>query len=361
MKELSMIISCGGDYQGIKAYFDEVMGLFKEVDIELIILNTSENSATVDALERIEHACPDDIVIVNLESGCTDDELFEIGLEYAQSGCFIYLHMGEELTPELFDSLLYDEALIDANMFRFLHTKYVYILKSHGIGKFQYFQKNERACLTDKEENAGAIDLHYFFQDIYVANRVYRAGIDHIYDIGSRIDGYISHLLSMDIKVTMIDIRPLQYKVEGLDFIQGNATELSNMRDGTVQYLSCLHALEHFGLGRYGDPVDPDAWKKALDQYVRVLCNGSYLFLSVPVGKCERVEFNAHRVFSPQSIIDQVGGRLHIEEFTFFHNGERTTYDMSRASEKEIKEVVEYINNHMIGSYDCGIFVFKKG
>ena len=61
--------------------------------------------------------------------------------------------------------------------------------------------------------------------------------------------------------------------------------------------LSCLHALEHFGLGRYGDPVDYDGYLKGFDNLYRILKPGGRLYFSVPMGP-QRIEFDAHRVFS---------------------------------------------------------------
>ncbi len=358
MRELSLIMLCDGRSRSVYSYAEYINAVFSEVDHEIIIINAAEDEQISEELMRIEREAPDKVALINCPPELNDDEALEIGLEYAQGVSFILIHAGDELVPELFDSLLYDEALINENRFRFLHTKFCYILQSAGKEGFEYLKKNDRECLEDRDSDAGNIDLHYFYQDIYVAGRIFRAGIKHIYDIGSRIDGFISHLLSMGIKVTMVDIRPLGYVVEGLDFVQGNATELAGIPDDSVSCLSSLHALEHFGLGRYGDPVDYDGWKKALYQYKRVLKKDGYLYLSVPVGNTERVEFNAHRIFDPLTIIREVGTGLNIEEFTFFRNGKRTTYDLSRASETE--EVLEYTRDNMMGPYDCGIFIFRK-
>lgn len=61
--------------------------------------------------------------------------------------------------------------------------------------------------------------------------------------------------------------------------------------------------MEHFGLGRYGDTIDPDAHIKALKAFQRVLKPGGKLYLSVPVGKTNKICFNAHRIYRPQTII----------------------------------------------------------
>ncbi|MBV5330073.1 MAG: DUF268 domain-containing protein, partial [Chlorobium sp.] len=45
--------------------------------------------------------------------------------------------------------------------------------------------------------------------------------------------------------------------------------------------LSCLHALEHFGLGRYGDPIDPHGYADGLRNMVKILRQGGLFYLSV--------------------------------------------------------------------------------
>jgi SAM-dependent methyltransferase len=104
--------------------------------------------------------------------------------------------------------------------------------------------------------------------------------------------------------VHMVDIRPLDADIQGLNFIQGDATELSFFKSNSIESISSLHAAEHFGLGRYGDPIDPGGHKKFMHNLQRVLEPNGRLYFSVPVGK-ERVEFNAHRVLSPYTVIDQ--------------------------------------------------------
>lgn len=101
------------------------------------------------------------------------------------------------------------------------------------------------------------------------------------YDIGSCIDGFIAQLLSAGTKVTMLDIRPLSIKIPGLDFIHTDATMLGEITDGSIESITSLHAIEHFGLGRYGDHIDPNAWEKALKSIQRKIKGGglfTYLF-----------------------------------------------------------------------------------
>jgi len=119
--------------------------------------------------------------------------------------------------------------------------------------------------------------------------------------VGSRVDGFIAHLLVF-MPVTVVDVRPLESKVTGLQFMRGDATSLDGWADNSVPSLSSLHAVEHFGLGRYGDRLDPGGSARAMAALARVVAPGGRLYFSVPIG-VERVEFNAHRVFAPETIL----------------------------------------------------------
>lgn len=201
----------------------------------------------------------------------------------------------------------------------------------------------------EEEAQAGSLDEHYFLQDIWMARQIRLRGVREHYDVGSRIDGFIAHLLSMDIEVTLIDIRCLDIQMNNLKFQQGDATDLSGFADNSVLSLSSLHAIEHFGLGRYGDEIDPYAWKKVLHSFERVLAKNGILYISVPVGERNHVVFNAHRVFAPQSIIAEVSG-MELVKFAYIEN-------------YKVHEIEDFdlIDSQMAGKdYLCGCFVFRK-
>ncbi len=183
---------------------------------------------------------------------------------------------------------------------RFIRDMQAY--ESHGLTKFPLQKKMLHPILEDYKAEAGLARGHYFHQDLWAARKIFAARPTRHVDVGSRIDGFVAHLLTF-MPVEVIDIRPLQSQVAGLTFIQEDATTLARFADNSLPSLSCLHAVEHFGLGRYGDPIDPTAWEKALRSLCRVLAPGGRLYFSVPVGR-ERVEFNAHRVFNPQTVLE---------------------------------------------------------
>lgn len=160
--------------------------------------------------------------------------------------------------------------------------------------------------LADYEAAAGSSGGSYFFQDLWAARKIYlRKPVAHL-DVGSRIDGFITHLLVF-MDVTLVDIRKIESTVDGLHFVKADATTMDIFADNTQDSLSSLHAAEHFGLGRYGDPVDPDACFQFIRALQRVLKPGGRLYFSVPIGR-ERLVFNAHRIFSPITILEAFDG-----------------------------------------------------
>ena len=173
--------------------------------------------------------------------------------------------------------------------------------------------RNLYPCISDWDANAGSLG-YYFWQDLWAARKIFQAGPSEHYDIGSRVDGFIAHVLSF-MPVTMIDIRPLPQKVAGLKFIQADATNLDGIADNSIVSLSSLCAPEHFGLGRYGDPIDPEACFAAMRSMQRVLAPGGRLYIAVPVGDRSGVAFNAHRIFEPEVIIETMS-ELYLADFT---------------------------------------------
>ncbi len=167
---------------------------------------------------------------------------------------------------------------------------------------FMQDDKNDYPIIKDRYENAGNIHS-YFWQDLWAAHLVNQNHPREHYDIGSRVDGFIAHILAMNIPVKMIDIRPFPEQIEGLVTILDDATELVKFEDDSIESLSALCSLEHFGLGRYGDPIDPEACFKCFVNIQKRMKKGGHLYISVPVGK-ERVQFNAQRIFYASTIVE---------------------------------------------------------
>ena len=180
--------------------------------------------------------------------------------------------------------------------------------------------------LHERSESAGTVTGHYFWQDMLVAQRVLRASPARHVDVGSRVDGLITHLLVFR-DVDVVDIRPLSHTIPGLNFILDDATSLASLADQSIVSLSSLHAIEHFGLGRYGDPIDAEGHIHGLRSLQRVLAPGGRLYLSFPVG-AERVEYNGQRVLSPTLCLD-VLSELTLENFVAIPSAGLPREDMS--------------------------------
>lgn len=191
-------------------------------------------------------------------------------------------------------------------------------------GSFRLSLRDAFPVLTDMSSSAGTAKGHYFHQDLWAARKIFKERPTHHYDIGSRTDGFIAHLLVF-MPVTVIDIRPLESDIEGLTFFKDDASHLANFADNSVASLSSLHVAEHFGLGRYTDPIDPNACFKFMTSLQRVLSPEGKLYFSVPVGR-ERVEFNAHRVFAPKTILDAFSG-LELVSFSYVGDDDRLHED----------------------------------
>ncbi len=154
-------------------------------------------------------------------------------------------------------------------------------------------------CLRDKTSFT-PIEYTYFYQDTWAARKIFDLAPEHHFDVGSSVKSMA--LISQCIPVTMVDIRPPEVVLDGFDFKEGSILSLP-FNDGSIVSLSSLCVVEHIGLGRYGDPIDPLGSEKASVELSRVLIPGGHLFFSVPVDVDNRIYFNAHRAFTPAKII----------------------------------------------------------
>lgn len=224
--------------------------------------------------------------------------------------------------------------LSDAKEYQRLETPHV----------FPFSMAHIMPKMDDRSESAGTVDGHYFLQDLFVAQEIYKnKPLKHV-DIGSRVDGFISHLLVFR-DVHVIDIRPLPFNIPNLHFIQDNAVTLEQIADNSLESISCLHVIEHFGLGRYGDPIDPQAPWAFAKSLIRVLQKDGLLYLSTPVGR-EKLYFNAHRVWAVKTILDMFKEL----ELVSFHS---ITANYTLTNNQALDAVDDE-------NYACGIFIFKK-
>jgi hypothetical protein len=206
--------------------------------------------------------------------------------------------------------------------------------------------------LNDRFSESGSASGHYFHQDLLVARRIFLNNpVSHV-DVGSRIDGFVAHVASFR-SIVVLDIRPpVSNAIPNVIFKQADLmAPIDEKLQNYCDSLSCLHALEHFGLGRYGDPVNYDGYLLGLKNLTKLLKTGGRLYLSVPIGS-QRIEFNAHRVFSVSYLLECFSGNYHIEHFSFVD-------DQGNLHENALITDTEAKNNFGC-EYGCGIFEMTK-
>jgi hypothetical protein len=207
-------------------------------------------------------------------------------------------------------------------------------------------------CLHDRYEEGGTTKSEYFWQDLLVARWIFEAQPQRHVDVGSRVDGFVAHVASYR-EIEVFDVRPIRTRIPGVVFRQADLMETGPLTyvEGYCDSLSCLHALEHFGLGRYGDPIDSRGHERGIENMARLLSPGGRLYLSTPVG-IERVEFNANRVFDPHTIIDCArASGLQLEQLTVIESS--GTVRPLEASESALRDLAST-------PYNLCIFAFRK-
>lgn len=186
--------------------------------------------------------------------------------------------------------------------------------------------KNIYPCLLDKTELT-PLDPVYFYQDTWTAKKIFELKPKHHYDIGS--SAKTIGILSQFVPVTMIDIRPLPLSLPNLHFIKGSITALP-FEDNSLDSISSLCVVEHIGLGRFGDELDPFGSEKAISELKRVVKWGGVMLFSVPVDSENRVCFNAHRTFTRDYLLKLFEGFEIIEEKYIYGQTLFDSYDKSK-------------------------------
>ncbi len=224
------------------------------------------------------------------------------------------------------------------------------------LQQFQQFAKlggtshKVEPILFEKSGSAGAASGHYFHQDLLVAKFIHEANPACHIDISSRIDGFVAHVAAFR-KIELLDIRPLDSKGHpNIGSRVANLMQLDKSMINSCDSISCLHAIEHFGLGRYGDEIDPQGHLKGFANIVSMLKPGGKLYISFPIATETTTVFNKHRIFSPYDIFSwpTPGCTLKLLRFDYV--------DDAGDLHREVNLNTETIT----AEYGCGIYTFEK-
>ena len=223
-----------------------------------------------------------------------------------------------------------------------LIKQYIWFLKQfksfRKMGVNKNFLKTEwLPCLFDHLTYT-PLEPTYFFQDSWAAKKIFELKPDHHYDVGS--SAKTIGILSQFCPITMIDIRPIELNLENLFFKKGSILNLP-VEDNSIESISSLCVVEHIGLGRYGDDIDPLGSEKAIKELQRVIKVGGVILFSVPVDIENKIYFNAHRAFTREYVLELFDGFKLMEEKYHYGNKMYDSYDINKG-------------------FGTGLYMFKK-
>ena len=188
-------------------------------------------------------------------------------------------------------------------------------------------------------------DRHYIYHTSWAARKVKEINPTKHVDISSSL--YFCGIVSAFIPFDFYDYRPADLRLNNLTSREGNLHNLP-FESNSIESISCMHTIEHVGLGRYGDPIDPQGDLKAIQELKRVVAKGGNLIFVTPVGK-PKIEFNAHRIYSYGQIISYFEG-FELKEFSLIP-------EYAKDGELIINADPKLAENE---DYACGCFWFVK-
>lgn len=211
--------------------------------------------------------------------------------------------------------------------------------------RFKIEHKNNWYILNDNTEST-PFDTHYLYHVAWASRCLSKINPKKHIDISSSLS--FSTTVSAFIDIDFYDYRPANiYNLSGLNSLKADVTKL-HFEDNSIESISCMHVIEHIGLGRYGDEIDPNGDLKAINELKRVVKKGGHILFVVPIGK-PRLQFNAHRIYSYDMIID------------YFNDFELINYSLIPDDANEVG-IINNANKELTDkqNYGCGCFLFKK-
>lgn len=213
--------------------------------------------------------------------------------------------------------------------------------RSYNDKRFSIKFSDFYPCVRDKTIKT-KFDAHYIYHTAWAARKVKEINPEKHTDISSSL--YFSSIVSAFVPVDFYDYRPAELHLSSLNSKSANLTNL-HFPDNSIDSLSCMHTVEHVGLGRYGDKIDPSGDIRAIEELKRVTDVGGSLLFVVPVGR-PKIEFNAHRIYSYEQVIENFKG-FTLKEFTLITDNADF---IENADESLVKKQ----------KYGCGCFHFIK-
>lgn len=211
--------------------------------------------------------------------------------------------------------------------------------------RFRISAKDIRPCLFENTEETN-FDRHYIYHTAWAARKLVEIKPEKLHDFSSSL--YFIGIVSSFLPIVFHDFRPANIQLSNVDSLSGDLT-LLNIESNSLKCVSCMHVVEHIGLGRYGDELDEGGDLKAISELRRITAISGDLLFVVPVGGIPFIRFNANRVYDYQQIISLFPD-FELIEFTFITDYGNKTHVIKNATSLQIDSEVE----------GCGCFHFKK-
>lgn len=213
-------------------------------------------------------------------------------------------------------------------------------LKRFDLDKSDFYP-----CLNDATSVTG-FDRHYVYHPAWATRIIKSYNPDKHIDISSTL--HFCSTLSAFIPVEFYDYRPANLSLSNLKSFEGDLLDLP-FPDRSIASISCMHTIEHVGLGRYGDPLDYDGDLKAIAELKRVLAHSGNLLFVVPLGNKSKIMFNAHRIYTKESVLSLFAD-LTLKEFVLIPEDEKDGGLIINPSDDLLSKQI----------YGCGCFWFQK-
>jgi predicted SAM-dependent methyltransferase len=96
-----------------------------------------------------------------------------------------------------------------------------------------------------------------------------------------------------------------------------------------------VSSLEHSGLGRYGDELNPRGDIDAAEEVYCMLKPGGYFLISMPYVRRSNLVWNAHREYGPERMKLFAAGYRQVDFFGELWDGNQSTFVLQRPCELE--------------------------
>ena len=200
--------------------------------------------------------------------------------------------------------------------------------------------------ILNEDTGQTSFDRHYTYHPAWACRVLRRTNPPVHYDFSSTLN-FIA-MASAWVPITFCDYRPAPLQLEGLCTRREDLTQLS-FPDDSLDSVSCMHVLEHIGLGRYGDGLDYDGDLKAVAELIRVVRGGGNLLIVLPLGRTARIQFNAHRIYTWEGVLEMFHDQFDLVESALIP--EQPNLGLVYSPDQTL------LNEQ---NYACGCFWFRK-